>query len=390
MRAMTRRTLVVRLQLLWWAVVALLSVSSTWACQNDNGAYYNCDNNNNNQRQQNNQQQNNQYRNQYQYAQDSQDPNNYQYNANQQRNYYQEGADSQDPNEGNNQQQSTSTVYYGDQYYSQGYPKLGADACYAYQQTNICNPEKILQESDLYNIQSHINTFESVPVYCSNSVVSTQMAVYIEHFTKSHSPEEIAAKLHTDWGLGMETDCGNTGLLVYVPMDGGHVYISRGNALRDSLPDTVLRYVIANMRSYMQNGQYGAAVDYGIVDLTSYLRGEKSNPSYLVYSYTQLTNRVPPQVVCGGALAILLGIVLVCVQGCRTNKKKKLAKIQEIDDQIEEANMYTFEGNDMVVKMTNDGGIMTSQHTTTVDQLNTTIDADADEYYEEAGITHGW
>jgi uncharacterized membrane protein YgcG len=73
--------------------------------------------------------------------------------------------------------------------------------------------------------------------------------------------------LHNQWGVGMETPCGGTGVLIFLSDKDRAIYISRGSALESVLTDRRLDRTIESMKVLLQKQQYGEAVLKALRDM---------------------------------------------------------------------------------------------------------------------------
>jgi uncharacterized membrane protein YgcG len=101
------------------------------------------------------------------------------------------------------------------------------------------------------------------------------MGVYIEEHMSGPSSARVAQTIHNQWGVGFPTQCGGTGLLLYLAIDDRQVYISRGSALTDILNDSMLLAIIEDMKPYLRAKEYGEAVQVAVVELTQLVHGER-------------------------------------------------------------------------------------------------------------------
>lgn len=108
---------------------------------------------------------------------------------------------------------------------------------------------------------------------------------FIEHYTQMHAPwsnsdlgnlaKKNAESIHNDWGVGYQTSCGGTGLLLYLAVADHQIYISRGKALIRILPNGRLRFVIEQMKPDLRDFQYGRALEVGIDLITKFASGQR-------------------------------------------------------------------------------------------------------------------
>jgi uncharacterized membrane protein YgcG len=70
----------------------------------------------------------------------------------------------------------------------------------------------------------------------------------------------FAQYLHDQWGVGLDTPCGGTGVLIFLSDRDRAIYISRGSALESVLTDRRLDRTIESMKVLLQKKEYGEAV----------------------------------------------------------------------------------------------------------------------------------
>jgi len=150
---------------------------------------------------------------------------------------------------------------------------------------------------------------DSYTVICNGQPVDMEIGVFIErrdiHYGEGGFPypsrfhlsprregdddngpdgQQIAAEIHQKWGLGSSTECGNSGMLFYLALqkDGGDRYrhgklfVSRGEALSQVVPDQVLQNLHSGTLPYLQQLKYGAAIQYAVTFLTAYMNGDQA------------------------------------------------------------------------------------------------------------------
>ena len=84
---------------------------------------------------------------------------------------------------------------------------------------------------------------------------------------QGRAAERFARGVHDYWGVGHDTPCGGTGILLFLSDLDRTVYISRGAALQTVLTDRRLDRVIANMKPSLQRQQYKDSVVHAIHEL---------------------------------------------------------------------------------------------------------------------------
>jgi hypothetical protein len=84
--------------------------------------------------------------------------------------------------------------------------------------------------------------------------------------------ETFARHVHDSWGVGMQSSCGGTGVLLFLSELDRTVYISRGSALEPILTKYRIDRIIRNMRPSLQQKQYGQAILTALSDIDNYIR----------------------------------------------------------------------------------------------------------------------
>jgi uncharacterized membrane protein YgcG len=84
--------------------------------------------------------------------------------------------------------------------------------------------------------------------------------------------QEFAQFLHNDWGVGIDTPCGGTGILIFLSDKDRTIYISRGKALESVLTDRRLDQTIRHMKPLLQQRLYGDAITNAIREIDYFIR----------------------------------------------------------------------------------------------------------------------
>ena len=162
----------------------------------------------------------------------------------------------------------------------------------------FCDPDAILTDrNDLESLgqalESSLTRRVALPQTCTSSssmrdnindayetnTVEVQFAValvYRMDLAKSPSNPEKAAELlarqvHDKWGVGMDTECGGTGILLFLSDRDRTIYISRGSALESVLTDRRLDRTIEHMKPLLKKEQYALAILGALQELDEYL-----------------------------------------------------------------------------------------------------------------------
>lgn len=96
------------------------------------------------------------------------------------------------------------------------------------------------------------------------------------HHADSEDRETVAARhfarfVHDQWGVGVVTDCGGTGALIFLSTQNRAAYISRGGALDTILTDRRIEDVIEAMRPHLRENEFDKAIIAGIERIDHYL-----------------------------------------------------------------------------------------------------------------------
>lgn len=160
------------------------------------------------------------------------------------------------------------------------FPNPGADrdTCRS-SSARICDPDKILNDTSA--VANFISKFEDAhKISCHNNNKSTnpqqnaseiQLAVAIVNrmdlsgFANRQDTEDLAAEafgthLHNHWGVGLDSSCGGTGILVFLAIHDRAIYISVGEGVKSVLTDYRLNQVIAKMKPLLKSENYSGAL----------------------------------------------------------------------------------------------------------------------------------
>lgn len=161
----------------------------------------------------------------------------------------------------------------------------------------LCDPDGILIDIERHRLLKRIDELEKRQrnhVLCSGSQASNndvQVAVAIvnrmdligrpNHYSTTSSsstnnPEEKAAEefavhLHNLWGVGSNTDCGGTGLLIFISILDRAFYVSRGKALDSSLTSKRIDRIMETIKPVLRDQDYARALLMLVSDLDTYL-----------------------------------------------------------------------------------------------------------------------
>jgi hypothetical protein len=83
-----------------------------------------------------------------------------------------------------------------------------------------------------------------------------------------------ATDIHNDWGVGYQTPCGGSGILIFLALRDHQIFFSRGAAMRHVLNDKRLSYIIEKMKPDLRDGRYEEALRVAIELMTDYVEGQ--------------------------------------------------------------------------------------------------------------------
>jgi uncharacterized membrane protein YgcG len=206
------------------------------------------------------------------------------------------------------------------------FPRAASPECRS-ASNRLCDPDGILIDVERQRLLKRIDELEQRQrnqVGCSGSNASNsdvQLAVALvsrmdligghNHYTTTSSstnnPEEKAAEafavhLHNLWGVGSNTDCGGTGLLVFVSILDRAFYISKGKALDSSLTSKRIDRIMETIKPVLRDQDYARALLMLVDELDSYLT--MGPPSQQELRNDMLENLIPLAI-----LALIVGIM---------------------------------------------------------------------------------
>ena len=84
--------------------------------------------------------------------------------------------------------------------------------------------------------------------------------------------ENFARTLHNTWGVGLQSDCGGSGILLFLSKMDRSIYVSRGKAVESVLTNGRITQIVDNMKPLLQQEQYAAAILRALQEVDSYIR----------------------------------------------------------------------------------------------------------------------
>lgn len=122
---------------------------------------------------------------------------------------------------------------------------------------------------------------------------------------KINHAKMVATALHDRWGVG-STDCGGSGILLFLSVNDRVVYISIGSGLVSTLTSNRIDGIIENMKPFLRNDEYSHAIVNSIFAIIRYL--DQGPPSFLEKNYG----------------FVIFGTIVLIMWGVdKWNKKKK-------------------------------------------------------------------
>jgi uncharacterized membrane protein YgcG len=180
---------------------------------------------------------------------------------------------------------------------------------------------------------------------------------------EGRAAETFARYVHDDWGVGVKThDCGGAGILLFLSTRDRAIFISRGQALEDTLVDRRLDQVIDNMRDFLKSQRYDDAILTALDDMRQFI--EQGPPTMWENSMHLFTTTIfPILLTCG-----LLGSFVMSAWKERM-QKREYAKVRSQLSEIDRARAEALQGKYSVTscpicledfeKHTEQGGVVT-------------------------------
>jgi uncharacterized membrane protein YgcG len=147
--------------------------------------------------------------------------------------------------------------------------------------------------------------------------------------------------LHNQWGVGMETPCGGTGVLIFLSIEDRAIYISRGSALESVLTDRRLDRTIESMKVLLQKQRYGEAV----------VKALRNMEFLLQLGQPLFRERVHDWIVANSdmfALAFIVGFFSLCIWRDE-RAKRNYAQVASHLDELDRARAEALQGRFLAV-----------------------------------------
>ena len=208
------------------------------------------------------------------------------------------------------------------------FPLAGSPTCRSNSNNRLCDPDGILIHVERQRVLKRIEELEQEQrnhVACpgSHASIQVQLAVALVHrmdlmgdsnyyYTPTSSgsslnPEEKAAEafavhLHNLWGVGSTTECGGTGILVFVSILDRAFYISKGKALESLLTNKRIDRIMDTVKPELRDEDYARALLMLVDELDKYLT--MGPPSQQELRNDMLENLIPLSL-----FALIVGIM---------------------------------------------------------------------------------
>jgi hypothetical protein len=137
--------------------------------------------------------------------------------------------------------------------------------------SSICDPQNLLEKSEKDILEGKINEFENIQLAIA---IIKNMEVTSEDLIDDTS-REYAVHLHNTWGVGDAQK--QNGILLFLSIKDRVVYISRGNGFKNELNSIVIDLLIAHMRPYLQEGNYGKALEAAVIEINLLINDSKNS-----------------------------------------------------------------------------------------------------------------
>lgn len=151
----------------------------------------------------------------------------------------------------------------------------------------LCDPDSILSTQQISQVSEALALTRRSPTICrkedSDAAIEIQLAValaknvdlsvyspYEDEISKA--AEVFARKIHDDWGIGMETSCGGTGLLLFLSIHDRAIFISRGKAMEGIMTDSRLDRIIKHMKPFLRKQAFAEAIENAIEEIDDLIK----------------------------------------------------------------------------------------------------------------------
>lgn len=168
-------------------------------------------------------------------------------------------------------------------------PLANPDQCGS--DTRLCDPDGILTADDKNALLDAIAVFEdthSVSCTTTHEKYDIQLAVALVNrmdlyeYREYEDMEKLAAQdfaihVHNAWGVGVDSPCGGTGVLLFLSLYDRAIYISTGNAVKPLLTDHRLDKVMNDMKPLLRQVKYGDALQTAVHEIGRHVESGEPN-----------------------------------------------------------------------------------------------------------------
>lgn len=217
--------------------------------------------------------------------------------------------------------------------------------------TRLCDPDGILTQDDVTEVSRVLDMVRRSGNLCdeekTDASIEIQLAIALVKKMDltpfrsyddqvDRAVESFARQVHDNWGVGMETVCGGTGVLLFLSTFDRAVYVSRGKAMENFLTNARLDRTIKNMIPFLQKARYKDALIYALSDLDAYF--EKGPPKF----YEQTQDFVKEYM----SLFWFFGLFSYIIWGMRKQhvERREYARLASQLDEIDRARAQALQG----------------------------------------------
>ena len=153
--------------------------------------------------------------------------------------------------------------------------------------------------------------------------------------------EVMARLIHDQWGVGQQTACGGSGVLVFLSVHDRAVYISRGDALKNILTSGRLDSVIRNIKPDLQHGLYAQALAHAVWEIRAWTdQGEAGRWERLADFAMRYSGLL--------WISAIFGLVFWCIRK-QQQRKREYAKVKSRLSELDRANAEALQGRFLAV-----------------------------------------
>ena len=182
-------------------------------------------------------------------------------------------------------------------------PEANPRDCHSQGSARICDPDGILGEDAKNSLVDAISAFEETyAVPCSSikteeedgfdvqiavALVNKMDLLEYRNFEdkEKHAAEDFAISLHNKWGVGVDSPCGGTGVLVFLSMDDRAIFISTGDAIKKVLTNHRLDKVMSEMKPLLRQVKYGEALQKAVYEIGRHVEAGEPDRSERMWEF---------------------------------------------------------------------------------------------------------